>query len=180
MNRSSDRVGPTDDQSQRDKLVRTTQSGVLGRVDRWQQTHAVTAFPVAVVRKFSDDRAGRMAALIAYYGFFSLFPAILAFVTILGFLLEGNSFSSRDLADSVLAQLPIIGDQIQNSNSVGDPLTGSAIALGIGLGTSLWAGLGAMQAVQDAMNGVWDVERASPGCSYEFGGVGRVSAESAL
>ena len=146
-----------------EETCRTTQRGVIGRLDLWQQRHDVVAFPVAVVRKFSDDRAGRMAALIAYYGFFSLFPALLVFVTVLGFLLDGNSISSEDMANSVLAQFPIIGDKIigdKLEKSVGAPLTGSAFALGIGLATALWAGLSAMQATQDAMNGIWDVERA--------------------
>jgi membrane protein len=143
---------------QPDETGKTTQPGVIGRIDLWQQRYAVVAFPVAVVRKFSDDRAGRMAALIAYYGFFSLFPALLVFVTVLGFLLDGNSLSSQDMANSVLAQFPIIGDSL--GNEVGEPLTGSALALGIGLAAALWAGLSAMQATQDAMNGVWDVERA--------------------
>ena len=49
-------------------------SGVLGRIDVFQQRRVPLAFAVGVFRKFGDDRAGRLAALIAYYGFFSLFP----------------------------------------------------------------------------------------------------------
>ncbi len=124
----------------------------------WQQRHTVAAFPVAVVRKFSDDRAGRLAALIAYYGFFSLFPAMLVFVTVLGFALDGRPDLAQKVADSALTQFPIIGGQL--ADSVGEPLRGSGPALAIGLVAALWAGLGAMQAIQDAMNGVWDVERA--------------------
>src|SRR5438874_2544752 len=48
--------------------------GVLGRIDVFQQRRVPLAFAVGVFRKFGDDRAGRLAALIAYYGFFSLFP----------------------------------------------------------------------------------------------------------
>ncbi len=43
-------------------------------VDGWQRRRAFAAFPVAVARKFVDDRAGGFAALIAYYAFFSIFP----------------------------------------------------------------------------------------------------------
>ena len=39
---------------------------VLDRFDRFQQHHAVLAFPVAVWRKYADDRGGRLAATIAY------------------------------------------------------------------------------------------------------------------
>ena len=46
---------------------------------------------IAVVKKFGDDQAGSLAALVAYYAFFSLFPLLLLFVTILGFVLQGNT-----------------------------------------------------------------------------------------
>ena len=41
-------------------------------------------------KKFGEDRASNLAALVAYYAFFSLFPLLLAFVSILGFVLEDN------------------------------------------------------------------------------------------
>ena len=47
---------------------------LLEAVDNFQQRHRWLAFPFAVVKKFGDDQAGRHAALLAYYGFFSLFP----------------------------------------------------------------------------------------------------------
>jgi YihY family inner membrane protein len=140
----------------------TTKGGLLGRVDLWQQRRRRTAVPVAVVRKFADDRAGRLAALIAYYGFFSLFPALLAMTTILGYVLQGRPDLRARLASSGFNQFPVLGDTI--SESVSHPLTGSALALVIGLVGAIWAGLGAMQAVQDAMNEIWEVPRAdAPG-----------------
>lgn len=135
----------------------TTQDGRLGRIDLALQRRPVTAFPLAVIRKFSDDRAGRLAALIAYYGFFSVFPAMLALVTVLGFVLEGDPGLRADIADSALAQFPIVGDSI--AETVRNPLSGSPWALAIGLGGALWAGMGTVQASQDAMNEVWAVER---------------------
>ena len=38
-------------------------------VDHAQQDHRWLAFPIAVWKKFGDDQAGNLAALIAYYGF---------------------------------------------------------------------------------------------------------------
>jgi hypothetical protein len=38
------------------------------RADRFQQRHAVIAFPWAVAQKFGNDQAGGKAALMAYYG----------------------------------------------------------------------------------------------------------------
>ena len=45
-------------------------------VDDVQQRHRWLAFPVAVVKKYGEDQAGQRAALLAYYGFFSLFPLL--------------------------------------------------------------------------------------------------------
>jgi hypothetical protein len=60
--------------------------GITGRVDavdRFQQRRAWLAVPVATWKKFQDDQAGNLAALIAYYGFVALFPLLLVFGTVL-------------------------------------------------------------------------------------------------
>lgn len=145
------RSGPRNDEPT------TSKTGWLGRVDLAQQRHRPTAVLVAVARRSSDDGAGRLAALIAYYGFFSVFPALLALITILGFALDGDDALRSQVADSALAQFPVVGDSI--AASVSTPLSGNPVALVVGLAGALWAGLGMMQAVQDAMNEVWDVAR---------------------
>lgn len=111
---------------------------------------------VAVVRKFSDDRAGRQAALIAYYAFFSLFPLLLVLVTVLGFVIQGNPELQDRILDSALAQFPIIGEQIRDDVGA---ISGSVFALVIGLVGALWSGLAVLSAVQDGMDEVWNVER---------------------
>ena len=45
----------------------------VGALDRFQQSHVWFAFPVAVLRKFSNDQGGGLCALIAYYGFLAVF-----------------------------------------------------------------------------------------------------------
>lgn len=82
------------------------------RVDRVQQRHSWTSFPVAVVKKFGDDRASDLAALMAYYAFFSLFPLLVALVTVLGLVLRNNPPLQQRVLDLALSQFPIIGDQL--------------------------------------------------------------------
>jgi inner membrane protein YhjD len=120
--------------------------------DRFQQRHGGLAIPLAVVKKFGDDQAGSLAALVAYYSFFSLFPLLLVFVTILGFVLQGDPSAQKSVENSVLGQFPIIGQQIKVH-----ALQGRTVALVIGIGTSLWAGLGVTQAAQNAFDRVWAV-----------------------
>jgi YihY family inner membrane protein len=127
---------------------------LLRRVDRQHQQRAWIAFPYAVMKKFGDDQAGNLAALIAYYGFLSLFPLMLVLVTLLGMVLRNNPGLQDTIRTSALANFPVIGDEIsKNVHS----LRGSGLALGIGLALALWAGLGVMKVSQNAMNAVWNV-----------------------
>lgn len=122
--------------------------------DGFQRRRPPVSFPVAVVKKFGEDDAGSLAALVAYYGFFSIFPLLLAMTSVLGFVLRGDEELQHRIVDSTVAQLPVVGRQI--SENVGS-LRGSAVAIAIGLLGALWAGLRVVQAMQKAMNGVWDV-----------------------
>jgi membrane protein len=106
------------------------------------------------VYKFVDDQGGYLAALITYYGFLSLFPLLLIFSTVLGFLLPGNPALQHQLIDSALGQFPIIGDQL---GSTAQPLRGSGWGLTIGILVALYGGLGVAVAIQNAFNQVWGV-----------------------
>ncbi|MFT3854379.1 MAG: YihY/virulence factor BrkB family protein [Ilumatobacteraceae bacterium] len=133
-----------------------SQRGLKGTIDAFQAGRPYLAFPVGVIRKFGDDRSGRLAAVISYYSFFSLFPALLALTTILGFVLEGNKDLADDIRNSALAQFPVIGSELGTSGTL---LTGSTFALVVGIAGAIWAGMGAAQASQDAMNTIWNVPR---------------------
>jgi YihY family inner membrane protein len=122
------------------------------RFDRFQQAHPAWAVPMAVIKKFADDQAGGLAALVAYYAFFSIFPLLLVFTTILAFVLQGNEELYNDVTTSVLAQFPVVGEQLQ-----AQALTGKVTALVLGVLTSLWGGLGVTQAAQNAFDKVWAV-----------------------
>jgi YihY family inner membrane protein len=125
-------------------------------LDRLQQRHRRLAFAAAVVKKFGEDEAGGMAALIAYYGFVSLFPLLLVLVTVLGFVLEGDQKTQNEVLHSTLSQFPIIGDQLQrNIHS----LKGSVGALAIGVVGLLLGGLGIVGATQNAFQQVWHIPR---------------------
>ena len=41
-------------------------SRALEGIDQFQRSHAWLAFPVAVIKKFGDDRASRLAALVSW------------------------------------------------------------------------------------------------------------------
>jgi YihY family inner membrane protein len=129
---------------------------VVARVDSMQRGRRPLAIAFAVFKKFGDDQAGNLAALIAYYAFFSLFPLLLVLVTVVGYVLAGNPDLQQRLLDSAVSQFPVIGDQLRTN--IGEA-RGSGIALVVGVIGALWGGLGALDAMQNAMNSVWNVPK---------------------
>jgi membrane protein len=124
----------------------------LDELDRLQQRRRAVAFTLAVLKKYGDDQGGQLAALIAYYGFVSLFPLLLVFVTVLGFVLQGDPDLKQRIVNGTLGQFPLIKDPL-----VAHSLSGSGLALGVGLALTLLGGLGIMNAVQFAFNRIWAV-----------------------
>ncbi len=129
----------------------------LAAIDRSQQSHRWLAFPYAVMKKFGDDQAGNLAALIAYYGFFSIFPLLLVFVSALGLVLRGNPSLQQSIVNSALRSFPVIGGEAFGKNL--HSIQGGGVALAVGIAGTLWAGLGVTQAAQNAMNSIWNVPR---------------------
>ncbi|MHB1468780.1 MAG: YihY/virulence factor BrkB family protein, partial [Solirubrobacteraceae bacterium] len=118
--------------------------------DRFQRAHRPLAIPIAVLRNFSDKEAGGAAALIAYWGFFSIFPLLLVFTTILGFVFQRDPAFERSAVHSALGQFPIIGAHASS-------LSGNGTALAIGIVGAVLSGLGVTLAAQKAFNRVYAV-----------------------
>lgn len=128
----------------------------VGTVDRFQQRHSWLAFPVAVWKKFSDDQAGSLAALISYYAIAAIFPLMLLLGTVLNITLASHPHLQEKLMNSALAQYPVIGPEIKNNlGHVG----GSGLALIFGILMLVYGARGAAAAMQRAMFEVWGVPR---------------------
>jgi membrane protein len=125
---------------------------LVEQLDGVQQRRPVLGFPLAVSRKYADDQGSYLAATITYYCFFSIFPLLLVFTTLLGFALHGNPHLQARIVNSALAQLPVIGHQLGTHS-----LQGSGLALALGLAAALWAGMGAVLAAENAMDQLWGV-----------------------
>ena len=128
----------------------------LAASDDWQRRRPVTALPVAVWKKFSDDQAGHLAAVISYYGFLAIFPLLLIFVTILDMTLKGNPALRADLLDSALAQYPVIGPEIGSKLGT---VSGTGLPLGIGIAVLLFGTRGVAAAMQSALCQAWGIPR---------------------
>lgn len=124
----------------------------LQALDRVQQRNRALGFVLAVVKKLSEDQGGQLAALIAYYGFVSLFPLLLVFVTILGFVLESDPHLEQQIVKGTLGQFPLISDQLKLHS-----LPGSGVALAVGLLLTLLGGLAITNILQFAFNRMWGI-----------------------
>ena len=126
-----------------------TGMSVLKKVDAAQKATKPTGVAVATFKKFSEDQSTSLAAMIAFWAFFSIFPLLLVLVTVLGWVLPA---STKDSVLTHIAQMfPLI-----NPNSI-KGLSGSVWALVLGGVTALWSGLGAVRTVQFAFNSVWEI-----------------------
>ena len=105
----------------------------------------------ALAEGFRKHRSGRNAALIAHFAFLSVFPLLLVFTTVLGFVLQSRPKLREDIIDSALEQLPFLGQQIADDPS---KLTGNAIVLVLGLAAALWGGMKAFVAVHTALDDI--------------------------
>ncbi|QQS20035.1 YihY/virulence factor BrkB family protein [Candidatus Saccharibacteria bacterium] len=129
---------------------------LIGRVDAFQQRHRILAFPYAVVKKFSDDEGGYQAALIAYYGFLSLFPLLIVATAVIQIIAQGNSDLRESLLGSITSYFPALGQNLADSISTPGR---SGVALFLGLLITFYGAKGVADAVQHALHHVWAVPR---------------------
>ena len=79
-------------------------------------------------------------------------PLLLVFTTILGYVLAGDTSAQRSVESSVIDILALMCYEISTHS-----LSGSALALILGLATALWAGLGVTNAAQNDRITVWRI-----------------------
>ncbi len=136
-------------------------SRLVRAVDRAQQSHSWLAVGVATWKKFSDDQAGNLAALVAYYAFASIFPLLLVAYTVLDLVAKASPSVASRLTDA-LGKYPFVKDL-----GVTHGISKAGIALVVGLLLTLYASLGVARAIQNAMNSAWNVPK------YERPGFGK-------
>jgi membrane protein len=127
---------------------------LIDRADDIQRRTPALAFPLAVWKKFTDDQAGDLAALIAYYTFVAIFPLLLVLLTLLDVVLRHNPELRQNLISSALSAYPVLGPQIKSNVS---PLHSTGIALAVGVAGAAFGARGIAMAMQNALNTVWAV-----------------------
>lgn len=87
----------------------------------------------------------------------------------LGFVLEDNPSLRDDAVETALGRIPVIGAQLGDHLQ---PLTGSGVALAVGLAGALWAGLGVTLGVGRAFAEISDQPRLEQAGGLKARGLG--------
>jgi membrane protein len=132
----------------------------LRSVDSWQQRHRAPAFVFAVFKKFGDDQAGNLVALLTYFAFIATFPLLLALTAILGLVLKGDPALQVRIQSSALSEFPIIGTQLRSQIGVAS-LGHSTPILILGIIGAILGGRGLANALQNTLNSVWNVPKVN-------------------
>lgn len=125
---------------------------LIQKIDKLQQKTVATGFVVAVIKRFGDENAGYLGALITYYGFLSLFPLLLVLTSILDIVASGNPEFQARVLDNVSSYIPILGEQLQQN--ITSP-SGSGVALVAGLIFTFYGARGGADAFRHAVNSLW-------------------------
>ena len=121
-------------------------------VDKAQARFTPVAFGYAVFKKYADDEGSRLAALLAYYTLFSVFPLAIGGYAVLRTVAENNPDYVNSLVEQVVP--PAYQQQIIDSYNT---LPGSGPALVVSLLGLLFAGTGAAFAMYAMVNQVFCV-----------------------
>ncbi len=110
------------------------------------------------VSEFSKDQCTDLAAALTYYSVLSIFPALLALVSLLGIFGQAEKTTAA-LLDIVQGIAP--GGTVDTIRPMVEGLassSGAGFALFIGLATALWSASGYVSAFGRAMNRVYEID----------------------
>lgn len=135
----------------------------MSRLQRWR---ARFDHPVRAVRHYAARRGSTLAAAVTYFAFLSLFPLLALSFAGVG-LVAHHVPDARQVVDLVLQGLlpGMVGDE-PNQISLTTIQDAAGAVAGIGLITMLYAGVGWISEMRDALAAMFDVESSrapSPG-----------------
>ncbi|MEA2367723.1 MAG: rane protein, partial [Thermoleophilaceae bacterium] len=113
------------------------------------------------VREFKEDNLTDWAAALTYYGILSIFPMLIALVSILGLI--GTS-ATQPLIDNLGTVAPGPAKQIFTSaiTNLQKSQGAAGVLFVVGLAGALWSASGYVAAFMRASNDIYDVEEGRP------------------
>ncbi|QYF73414.1 YihY/virulence factor BrkB family protein [Cryobacterium sp. PAMC25264] len=114
------------------------------------------------VREFTADQCTDLAAALTYYAVLAIFPALIAIISLLGVVGQGER--STDTVLSLINQVApggtadVLRDPLEQFSS--SPAAGFALVFGIVL--AIWSASGYVGAFSRAMNRIYEIEEGRP------------------
>jgi membrane protein len=144
MARSTTTSSDTDEQQTR--LPRGSWKGVFGRT----------------IREFKDDNVTDWAAALTYYGVLSIFPAMVALVSVVGLLGPSATDSLKENLNSFAGPGPAKDILTSALDGLAANRGSAGVLFVVGLLAALWSASGYIAAFMRASNDIWDVEEGRP------------------
>lgn len=111
------------------------------------------------ILKFGEDKGGLLAAGIAYYLLFSIFPFALAMISIAGFFMNAPGFENR-VVNALGNLLPVARGLLEKN--LHEVLTARAETGIIAVLVLLWSASAFFNALRNALNKVWGIQAGEP------------------
>src|ERR1700712_4319572 len=129
------------------KPIDAVQSGVTTvRERRPFLDHFIRAFS-----RYQSDAGDRLAASVTYFGFLSFFPLIALAFSIAGFVVDAYPDAQQRLTEEINNFLPGLADKL-DVTTIGNAKVATGL---IGLVGLLFAGLGWIDALREAVRAIW-------------------------
>lgn len=106
--------------------------------------------------RFSDNEGYRLGAAFSYYATFSIFPLVLLFVTILGFILGDSAPARERLIEAIATPASPVRDVLERTlTAMQESRSARGLSAFIGIFTLLFGASGAFVELDAALNRIW-------------------------
>lgn len=127
------------------------------QVERARARFGFVDIVLRTFKRYSQDDGSSHAAALTYYAFFSIFPLLLFGAAIIGYLTFGNEELRAKIIESAINGIPLVRDALEPESLARIEANRRTIAL-TGLGLALYAGSGAIVALEHALNKIHRVQ----------------------
>lgn len=110
-------------------------------------------------QEFLTDNCTQLAAAISYYALFSLFPLILALLSILGFILKSPQAEAQ-VIDGIGTVLPVSGEFI--ASAVRGVITARAATGAVASIWLIWGSMAMFSTIRKSVNAAWGIRTPRP------------------
>jgi membrane protein len=132
-------------------LIDRAYDRVVARLMRWRHRSPYFDHFSRAILRYDEVNGGRLAAAIAYYGFFAVFALLLIGYSIFGILLTNNDDLFDIVRDFLAQNLPFLDlQQVLDS--------GRTIGV-VGLVGLMWTGIGWVEAIRSSQRAIWKLNQ---------------------